>query len=110
MTSNITTYKRHLDKAQLTCAYIGVKAPNSEKMQIYVQQMYGADIFTEKEFIKWEDTKEEEKTWAKAKTFFDALYKARRSYESEMKAHHSSFETANSFTQNPRHGSERSMS
>ena len=26
-----------------------------------------------------------------------------------MKAHHSSFETANSFTQNPRHGSEQSM-
>ena len=50
------------------------------------------------------------KTWAKAKTFFVALYKARRLYESDMKAHHSSFETANSFTQNPWHGSDRSMS
>ena len=48
MTSNITTYKRHLDKAQLKCADMGVKAPKSEKVQIYVQKMYGADIFTEK--------------------------------------------------------------
>ena len=48
MTSNITTYKRHLDKAQLKCADMGVKASNSEKVQIYVQQMYGANIFTEK--------------------------------------------------------------
>ena len=46
MISNITTYKRHLDKAQLKCADMGVKAPNSEMVQIYVQQMYGADIFT----------------------------------------------------------------
>ena len=48
MTSNITTYERHLDKAQLKCADMGVKATKSKKAQIYVQQMYGADIFTEK--------------------------------------------------------------
>ena len=53
ITSNITTHERHLDKAQLKCADMGVKAPNSEKVQIYVQQMYGADIFTDKEFIQW---------------------------------------------------------
>ena len=29
MTSNITTYERHLDKAQLKCADMGVKATNS---------------------------------------------------------------------------------
>ena len=76
MTSNITTYERHLDKAQLTCADMGMKAPNSEKVQIYVQQMYGADIFAKKQFIEWEETKEEGKKWTKAKTFFIALYKA----------------------------------
>ena len=59
-------------------------------------------------FIEWEETKEKDKTWAKAKTYFDALYKARRSYESDMKAHRSSFETSNSFTQNPQNGSEQS--
>ena len=107
MTSNMTTYERHLDKAQLKCADMGVKAPKSEKVQIYVQQMYGAKIFTEKEFIEWEGTKEEDKTWEKAKTYFGALYKARRSYKSDMKAHRSSFETADSFTQNPQNGSER---
>ena len=80
---------------------MGVKAPNYEKVQIYVQQMYVADIFTEKEFIEWDGTKEEDKTWAKSKTYFGALYRARRSYESDMKAHRSSFETANIFTQNP---------
>ena len=48
MTSNITTYERHLDKGQLKCADMGVKSPNSEKVQIYVQQIYNADIFTEK--------------------------------------------------------------
>ena len=51
MTSNITPYEPHLDKAQLKCADMGVKAPNSEKVQIYVQQMYSADIFTEKESL-----------------------------------------------------------
>ena len=70
--------------------------------------MYGADIFTEKEFIEWEGTKEEEKTWAKVKTYFGALYKARRSYNSNMKAHRSRFETANSFTKNRQNVSERS--
>ena len=49
------------------------------------------------------------KTWTKAKTFFGALYKACRSYESDMKAHRSSFEMANRLTQSPRHGSEQSM-
>ena len=87
---------------------MGVKAPNYEKVQIYVQQMYGANIFTEKEFIEWEGTKEEDKTWAKAKIYFGALYKACRSYESDMKAHRSSFETANSFTKNTQNGSEQS--
>ena len=106
MTSNITMYERHLDKAQLKCADMGMKALNSEKVQIYVQQMYGAEIFTYKEFIEWEGTKEEDKTWVKVKTNFGALYKARRSYESDMKAHRSSFETAHSFTQNPQNGSE----
>ena len=52
MTSNITTYERHLDKAKLKCADMGVKAPNSRKVQIYAQQLYGAKIFTEKEFIE----------------------------------------------------------
>ena len=109
MTSNTTTYKRHLDKAQLKCADMDVKATKSKKVQIYVQQIYGADIFTKKEFIKWEGKKEEDKTWATAKTFFGTLYKASRSYESDMKAYRSIFETANSFTQNPRNDSERSM-
>ena len=108
MISNITTYERHLDKAQLKCADMGVKAPNSEKVQIYVQQMYSAEIFTEKESIEWEGTKEEDKTWAKEKTYFGALYRACRSYESDMKAHWSSFETAHSFTKNPPNGSKRS--
>ena len=58
MTSNITTYERHLEKAQLKCADMGVKTPNSEKVQIYVQQLNGANISTEKEFIEWEETKE----------------------------------------------------
>ena len=70
--------------------------------------MYGSDIFIEKEFIEWEGTKEEEKTWAKEKTYFGALYKARRSYESDVKAHQLRFEITNSFTQNPQNGSERS--
>ena len=48
MTSNITTYERYLDKSQLKCADMEMKAPNSEKVHIFVQQMYGADIFTEK--------------------------------------------------------------
>ena len=47
-------------------------------------------------------------TWEKAKTYFGALYKARRSYKSDMKAHQSSFETAHSFTQNPPNERERS--
>ena len=57
MTSHITTYKRQLDKAQLKCADMGMKAPNYKKVQIYEQQIYGANIFTEKEFIEWEETK-----------------------------------------------------
>ena len=58
--------------------------------------------------MEWEGTKEEGKKWAKAKTYFGALYKSRRSYKSDMKAHWSSFETANSFNKNPHNGSERS--
>ena len=108
MTSNITTYERKLDKAQLKCADMGVKAPNSEKVQIYVHKMYGVGIFTKKEFIQWDETKEEEKH-GKKRTFFRALYKARRLYESDMKAHRSSSETSNSFTQNKRNYSEQSM-
>ena len=52
VTPNITAYEWHLDKAQLKWADMGVKAPNSEKVQFYIQQMYGAEIFTKKEFIE----------------------------------------------------------
>ena len=97
-----------MEKAQLKCADMGVKAPNYDKVKIYVLNIHGADIFTEKEFIEWEGTKKEEKTWVKAKTYFGALYKSRRSYESNIKTHWSSFETAHSFTQNPQNGSKRS--
>ena len=75
MTSNITTYERHLDKAQLKCADMGVKAPKSEKVQIYVQQMYGAKIFTEKEFIEWEGKKEEEKNGLKRRPILERSIK-----------------------------------
>ena len=61
MTSNITTYEQHLDKAQIKCADMGMKAPKSEKMEIYVHQMYSADKFIEKEFIKLEGKKKSTK-------------------------------------------------
>ena len=48
MTSNITTNKSHLDKAHLKCADMGVKAPNSEKVHIYVKKMYCSVIITNK--------------------------------------------------------------
>ena len=46
------------------------------------------------------------KNMGKSKDLFGALYKTRRLYQINMKAHRSSFETANTFTKNPHHGSE----
>ena len=70
MTSNIATYERHLDKAQLKCAGMGIKATKYEKVQIYVQQMYCADIFTEKEFIEWKETKERGQNMGESEDLF----------------------------------------
>jgi hypothetical protein len=58
--------------------------------------MYASEVFTETEMTNWEDKVEADKTWTEAKTYFAVLYKKRKSYESDMKAHRSGFESANS--------------
>jgi hypothetical protein len=75
---------------------MGIKAPDAEKVQIYVLQMYASEMFTEIEMTDWEDKAEATKIWTEAKKYFGALYKKRRSYESDMKAHRAGFESANS--------------
>ena len=67
MVSTITAYERELDKAQEKCTDMGIKAPDAEKVQIYVLQMYASEMFTEIEMTDWEDKAEATKIWTEAR-------------------------------------------
>ena len=103
--SNIATYERMLDKAQMKCDDMGVGATDEEKVQIYVQQMYACDVFTEKEMTDWEAKTDASKTWVAAKAYFGRLYQTRRSYENDMKAHRAGYESTNNLSENTGGGS-----
>ena len=107
--TNITSYERALDKGQEKCVDMGIPAPDAEKVQIYTEQMYLSEIFTEKEMVEWEEKTDATKTWANAKTYFGALYSTRQSYESDMKARGAGFESANSLSDRTRVSSGNSI-
>ena len=56
----------------------GIGASNLEKVQQYIEQMYTCGMFTESEMINLENKNETDKTWANAKSYFEALYNSQR--------------------------------
>ena len=96
LVEDITAYERALSRNQITCLELGVPINDSDKVQIYMENMYMSDMFEEREMTEWEETPEEDKTWATAKTYFGSLYKKRKKYNSDMKARGAGFESANS--------------
>ena len=94
---HIKTYARRLDKNQTLSREVGVGCGDTEKTQIFVEQMYECDMFTEAEMIEWEEEDEADKTWALAKTFFGDLYIKKRSYQEDMKTTKGGYESASSF-------------
>ena len=109
LVEDITAYERALDKNQITCLELGVPINDSDKVQIYIENMYACDMFDEKEMTEWEDEPEANKTWALAKTYFGTLYKKRKKYHSDMKARGAGFESANSLAQSSRYSSASSI-
>jgi hypothetical protein len=99
---DITSFERALDKSQAVCLELEVPVNDSDKVQIYVENMYVSDMFDEKEMVEWEEKEEANKDWAAAKTYFGTLYKKRMKYNSDMKARGAGFESANSFAQSKR--------
>ena len=47
--AHITKYARELDKQQRLCRDIGVPAPDLNKIQYYVENMYSSEMFNKKE-------------------------------------------------------------
>ena len=92
---NIKLYARRLDKDQTTIREVGVGCGNPEKTQMFVEQMYECNMFTEREMIEWEANPEENKTWALAKSYFGDLYVKKRSYQEDMKETKGGYESAN---------------
>ena len=89
---------------------LGVPINDSDKVQIYIENMYMSDMFDEREMTEWEEKAEADKTWATAKTYFSSLYKKRKKYNSDMKARGVGFESANSLAQNYQPGNPPSVS
>ena len=106
---HISAYSTHLDKAQLRCQEMGVEQPDSEKVQIYVSSMYASDVFEEKEMVVWENRLAINMDWEQAKNYFGALYKQRRSFNADMKAHRAGYESANSIGDNRQFNSAMSL-
>ena len=102
---HIKSYARRLDKDQTTIREVGVGCGNPEKTQIFVEQMYECNMFTEREMIEWEANPEENKTWALAKSYFSDLYVNKRSYQEDMKVTKGGYESASSFGDSSRRDS-----
>jgi len=101
-TSHITKYVRQLDKQQRLCRDIGIPAPDLNKVQYYVENMYASEMFDEKEMNAWENKPSAEKDWVNAKTYFGDLYRSKRKYMEEREAGANGFESANSISQGTR--------
>ena len=86
LVEDITAYKRALDRNQITCLDLNVPINDSDKVQIYMENMYMSDMFEERKLTEWEEKAEADKSWADAKTYFGSLYKTRKKYNSDMKA------------------------
>jgi len=99
LVEDITAYERALDKNQITCLDLGVPINDSDKVQIYMENMYMSDMFEERDMTEWEEKPEADKDWATAKTYFGSLFKKRKKYNSDMKARGAGFESANSVAQ-----------
>ena len=64
LVEDITAYKRSLDKNQINCLDLGVPINDLDKVQIYMENIYVADMFDEREMTEWKDKPEADKTWA----------------------------------------------
>ena len=71
----LSAYETQLDKAMLRCEEMGVPQVDSDKIQTYVQSMYGSGIFEEKEMVVWENRLANIKSWEQCKLYFGTLYK-----------------------------------
>ena len=75
---------------------MGVPQVDSDKIQTFVQSMYGSGIFEEKEMVVWENRLANIKSWEQCKLYFGTLYKQRQSFDADMKAHRAGYDSANS--------------
>ena len=94
---HIKTYARRLNKDQALSIEVGVGCGNTEKVQIFVEQMYECAMFNERELIEWEDEPDADKTWTAAQKYFGDLYVKKRSYQEDMKSTKGEYESASSF-------------
>ena len=93
--TNIMTYEQALTKPQGKCVDLGIVCDVSEKVQIYIKQMYPTDVFEEKELTTWEAKTAAEKTWANATKHFSDIYKERRTFKKSQKSELAGFESTN---------------
>jgi hypothetical protein len=101
LTSHITKFARDLDKQQKLCRDIGVPAADATKIQYYVESMYSADMFDDKEMQAWEVKPSEDKTWEAAKTHFVTLYKSKEKFNAERLTRTEGYASAHSIVSNP---------
>ena len=61
LVEDITAYERTLDRNQITCLDLSVPINTSDKVQIYVKNMYMSDMFEERKMTEWEEKAEADK-------------------------------------------------
>ena len=105
LTSHITKFARELDKQQKLCRDIGVPAADATKIQHYVESMYAAEMFDDKEMQAWEIKPSADKTWEAAKNHFVTIYKSKEKFNAERVARSGGFESASSFFDSSSHTS-----
>ena len=82
--NHIATFIRRLDEEQKKLKKVGITLNESEKVQHFVEQMYEADLFDDKEMMEWEATTS--KSWPQAKIYFTKKYKSKQQYNKMVKA------------------------
>ena len=88
--SHVATYSQ-----QALLKKNGVLASDKEKTQQYVKQMYHYKIFNQTEICKWECKDDADNMWALAKTYFENLFTENQTFQDNMGAGKSGFESAN---------------
>ena len=79
---HIAKFAENIEKQQKYLKTAGITISEENKLQFYTEQLIDRRMFDKKDIINWEDKIKANKTWIKAKKYFQKLVASEERYAS----------------------------